>query len=154
MADILRRALLGAVLLSALLGMAVHYGAVGPRHDEVMAGQAMLSVAEPPVGESVYVWGEVAGHPDAGTTRVDAGARTVTVTRRLAAPPGTVVQVAGTVGPGWTVAPERVVVSSGDRTYLYGVSLVGLAVAAVAFHRRWRFDPEHLAFVPRGDRGA
>lgn len=144
-----RRLVAAGGLLALLLAMTLHYGAVDARHDQSDAGRRAIVAYDRHVGETVYFWGRVVS-ADGDSMVVSAGDRTLLVRWEGEAPPGAAVQVYGRLEPGGVVTAERVVVSpAAGLRYLYAVSVVGLAVAAVGFLREWRFDRDRLAFVPR-----
>jgi hypothetical protein len=103
------------------------------------------------VGETVHVWGEVTAVDDE-TFVVTSGPLTLRVEGSLPPDiaPGDGVQVYG------TLTSDRRVVSASHHAQsseaigrMYLVSVVGIALAAGAFLRRWRVDTHRWAFVPR-----
>lgn len=103
------------------------------------------------VGETVHVWGEVTAVDDE-TFVVTSGPLALRVEGSLPPDiaPGDGVQVYG------TLTSDRRVVSASHHAQsseaigrMYLVSVVGIALAAGAFLRRWRVDTHRWAFVPR-----
>lgn len=103
------------------------------------------------VGETVHIWGEVTT-ADGGTVVVTADSLSLRVTDPGAGDVavGDQIQVYG------RLAADRLLVttaydvqSPGELRRMYLVSIVGIALAAGAFLRRWRVDTDRLAFVPR-----
>ncbi|WP_299334372.1 hypothetical protein [Haloplanus sp.] len=103
------------------------------------------------VGERVHLWGVVAGERD-GSVVVSAGTLRLTVSD---IPPSSVdsgdgIQVYGELRPNHRLETRSYHVQTpSDRRYMYGVSLVGIALAAVAFLRHWRVDLNRVWFTPR-----
>ncbi|MFC7197221.1 hypothetical protein ACFQL4_25575 [Halosimplex aquaticum] len=61
-------------------------------------------------------------------------------------------QIHGTLQTGHTIAAANVEVvnpAGGSKLYKYAVSSVGAVLVLALFFRRWRFDPEALAFETR-----
>ena len=103
------------------------------------------------VGETVHVWGEVTAVDDE-TFVVTSGPLALRVEGSLPPDiaPGDGVQVYG------TLTSDRRVVSASYHAQsseaigrMYLVSVVGIALAAGAFLRRWGVDTHRWAFVPR-----
>jgi len=103
------------------------------------------------VGETVHIWGEVTAVDDE-TFVVTSGPLALRVEGSLPPDiaPGDGVQVYG------TLTSDRRVVSASHHAQsseaigrMYLVSVVGIALAAGAFLRRWRVDTHRWAFVPR-----
>ena len=151
MCEVARRLAVGALLLSALLAMTVHYGAVDDRNDPAAVGIGMVEHHEAHVGETIFFWGRVVG-PDSDALRVRASSRTLRVLTDRTPPAGSAIQVYGRLEPGGVVDPDRVIVSqSANLRSLYAVSAVGALLAAGAFLRTWSVDRGSHAFVPRGE---
>lgn len=103
------------------------------------------------VGETVHVWGEVTA-TDGGRVVVTAESLSLRVTDPAAADVevGDQVQVYGELAPGRRLVTAAYDVQSPDSLHaMYAVSIVGIALAGVAFLRRWRVDLDRRAFVPR-----
>jgi hypothetical protein len=103
------------------------------------------------VGETVHIWGTVTA-TDEGQVVVSAG----TLSLRVTEPPpeavavGDQIQVYGRLAPGRRLVTTASDVQSPEAIRnMYGVSLVGIALAGGAFLRRWRVDTDRWAFVPR-----
>jgi hypothetical protein len=150
-----RRAAAVGLLLVALCGMLVYGGTITPdageRHypgnDEVAPEPGAYD------GQRVALAGEVVGTDPLRVEVVsDTGASfTLTVQGATAeATEGDSISVFGTLRDGAIIDAERVIVREPwEVTYMYGVSFAaGLWVLARTL-RRWRFDAERLAFVPR-----
>lgn len=149
MREVHRRLAAAVVLLALLFATTVHYGALDARHDRTEVDAQRLRDYEANVGEPVFFWGRVVGS-DGETLQVRAASRTFGVRTDRDPPPGSAVQVYGRLEPGREVTPERLVVSRPDALgRMYGVSVVGLLLAAAGFLRAWRVDLDRLAFVPR-----
>jgi len=108
------------------------------------------------VGDDVHLWGEVVGTED-GRVVLEIGELSLAVT----APPPRAVDVGDSVQVYGTLAPDRRLETvayhrqpTGSLVRMYAVSVVGLALAAGAFLRRWRVDTEHRQFVPRNGAAA
>jgi hypothetical protein len=136
------------VLLGALVvgfGIAFNGSAAYPSSEEIADEYAAH------VGDDVHLWGEVVGTEN-GLVVLEIQALSLVVT---APPPhavdvGDSVQVYGTLTADRrleTIAYHRQ--STESLTRMYAVSVVGLALAAGAFLRRWRVDTETWQFVPR-----
>lgn len=104
------------------------------------------------VGETAHLWGDVTGIED-GRVVVRVGD---SLSLRVSDPlPGAVavgdsVQVYGTFGPDrWFDTAAYHVQTAEEIRNMYLISIVGIALAAGAFLRRWRIDTDRWAFVPR-----
>lgn len=105
------------------------------------------------VGERVHLWGVVAGERD-GSVVVDVGALRLTLSSPppSSVDPGDTIQVYGELRPGGRMETQAYHVQTpADRRYMYGSSVVGVALAAGIFLRRWRVDAGRLRFLPRED---
>lgn len=150
MREVIQRLAVAGVLVTALVGMTIHYGAVDARHDRTAIDNQLPGDPDDHVGETVFFWGE-AIRSEGGTLLVRVPPWTLAVRTDRDPPAGSAVQVYGRLEPGNEVTPERVIVSPAPRLrYLYAISAVGGLFAAVTFLRTWRFDVSRLAFVPRG----
>ncbi|SMP05034.1 hypothetical protein [Halobellus salinus] len=103
------------------------------------------------VGETVHIWGEVTA-AEKGYVVVTAD----TLSLRVSDPApddvavGDQVQVYGRLAPGQRLVTTASDVQSPEALRnMYAVSIVGIALAAGSFLRRWRVDTDRWAFVPR-----
>lgn len=137
------------VLLAVLLvafGTQFHDSSAYPATAEIDAEYADHT------GEQVHLWGRVTAANDERGVVFAAGPLELTLTN---VSPATVdvgvrVQVYGELRSGRRMTVTRVVAARPDsRRWMYGISVVGIGVATVAFLRQWRFDTDELAFVPR-----
>ena len=166
-----RRLLLGCVLVAALLGLFVHYGATADRHQRYPGNEGIALSYDDHVGETVRIAGVVRS-PTAnamnGTDTTNGTNATMTVVLRnwgsfgtlavrgadRTVPPGGSVQVVGTLAADRTVTAERVLPvnpHSWSEPYKYVVSVVGAVVILVTFFREWRLDTGRLVFEVRED---
>lgn len=149
----IRRRVLGVVVLVVLL--AVLLVAFGGQFYGSSAYQNTANIDadyEAHVGEQVHLWGDiVAANEQRGVVfSTETLELTLTNVSPTAVDAGVRVQVYGELRPDRQMTVTRVVAArSGSRRWLYGVSVVGVGVATVAFLRQWRFDTDELAFVPR-----
>jgi hypothetical protein len=151
----LRRALAVVCLVTLLSVLVLHYSAAGATHVTTLSSREKVVSPAAHVGDSVYFWTR-ADTVAAGTMTVTvAGTRLTVVDVGADVDPGDVVQVAGTIRPGATVAADQVVVSPRERrSRLYGVSVLGLLLAVGGFLRAWTVDVTDAGFVPRGGEDA
>jgi hypothetical protein len=160
-----RRLLLGCVLVAALAGLFVHYGATADSHDRYPGNEEIALSYDDHVGETVQIAGIVRSLAANGSGGANAtmtvvlrnwesfGTLTVRDADRSVDPGGTV-QVVGTLGADRTISAERVLPvnpRSWSEPYKYAVSVVGAALILVVFFREWRVDAEGLAFEVRED---
>jgi hypothetical protein len=144
------------VLSVALVGMAVHYGAVVDAHTPYPTAGALAADYDSHVGEEFYMWMDVVGVE--GDTLVVRNGPDGTLTLRAVstsvdAAPGDVVQIYGVLDPDNRVAVRRIVVSGQrDRQSMLLVSAAAVPLVVGLFARRWTVDWDRYAFVPRGDR--
>lgn len=150
------RRLLGmTVLLVALCGLLVWGGTVTPTSSE-RGYPSEEEVGPDPgayVGEHVTMGGTVVA-TDPVAIEVEYGTgETMAVTVvgvDGAVASGDVLTVFGTLTDESTVEADRAIVRGPwELWYMYGVSLVGGLWVLGRVHRRWRFDTDRLAFVPR-----
>ena len=119
--------------------------------DTTTDGAATAATSEAPAGETVHIWGE-GPTADSGTVVVTADSLSLRVTGPTAGDVavGDQIQVYGRLATDRRlIATAYDVQSPGGLRRMYLVSIVGIALAAGAFLRRWRVDIDQLAFVPR-----
>lgn len=154
----MQRLVLWVGLAALLVGMFVHYGAVADAHDPSPTVVELRTDYASHVGDQLYAWATVLEHEgDRATVQIGTLPEAVTLTvptTRSDIEAGDVIQLSGTIRPGHTVTPDRIVVS--DRTGLTRLYLLS-AIAAIGttahFFRTWRFDRSRVVFAPRdGDR--
>ncbi|WP_248896704.1 hypothetical protein [Haloplanus halobius] len=162
MRPIPRRGIAIALLLALLGGLCVQYGALTPAPESHRyPGNGHVASGDVAPGDRVVL---------AGTVRSVDGERAIIelddgppiVVRELrdgavgdATPtPGDDVWFAGVVRPDGSVTVERALVRAPwEITYLYSVSALGALLLLVRFVRTWRFDTDHVRFVPREGKG-
>lgn len=149
----MRRVVVGVGCALALIVLIVGFGAQFNGSDAYPDATDIDENYAAHVGERVHLWGVVVAERD-GSAVVAAGSLRLTVSD----PPPSSVDTGDTVQVYGELRPDRRletrsyhVQTPGDRRYMYGVSLVGIALAAAAFLRRWRVDPDRLWFVPLED---
>lgn len=148
------------VLLGAVTGLCLHYGANEERADPYPKNEALATDYDAHVGEDTLVFGTVRDiDRDANTATVevdsDVGPFDMTVTGFSGSvQPGGVVQVYGVLRPERTIDATNVAVvnpAGSSNLYKYAVSAVGAVLVLALFFRQWRFDPDGLAFEVRDD---
>jgi hypothetical protein len=146
-----RRLVLLAGLCLAAAVLVVGFGVWFNGSDAYPDPEAVDANYDAYVGETVHVWGEVTAVDDE-TFVVTSGPLALRVEGSLPPDiaPGDGVQVYG------RLTSDRRVVSASHHAQsseaigrMYLVSVVGIALAAGAFLRRWRVDTHRWAFVPR-----
>lgn len=147
----MRRLVLLAGLCLAAAVLVVGFGVWFNGSDAYPDPEAVDANYDAYVGETVHVWGEVTAVDDE-TFVVTSGPLALRVEGSLPPDiaPGDGVQVYG------RLTSDRRVVSASHHAQsseaigrMYLVSVVGIALAAGAFLRRWRVDTHRWAFVPR-----
>lgn len=149
----MRRFVAGGGLCLLLIALVVGFGAQFNGTDAYPDSAAVDDDYADHVGERIHFWGFVVGERD-GSLLVDVGAFRLAVSAPppSAADPGDQIQVYGELRPDRRMETHAYHVQTvGERRYMYAVSVVGLALAAVAFLRRWRVDADRLRFVLRED---
>ncbi|MDF9745874.1 DNA-binding protein [Natrinema salsiterrestre] len=156
-----RRVAIAAVLLTALGGLCVHYGATYDDNWPHPTGdQIQQEGLESFTGDRVLLFGEVrAVNGDAETITIHVVDDNDEVAAELEVrgvddqvAPGGVVQVYGVLESGAVMDADRTVVVNRDpsaTTYKLVTSVVGLLLAVGYFLQQWRFDVRGLAFEPR-----
>lgn len=152
------RVLVAAVLVGLVFVMGVHYSAQYEKHWPYPGTDDLAENYEQYVDTQALLFGtvtEVNENTNTARIRVEhsTGAFTMTVRKfdvdvRL----GGVVQVLGTLQPGYTIAAENVEVvnpAGSSKLYKWGVSLVGALLIVVLFFHYWRIDVETLSFEVR-----
>ncbi|PSP34450.1 hypothetical protein BRC64_00755 [Halobacteriales archaeon QH_10_67_22] len=155
-----RRLVVLSLLVVALAGSFVHYGAVSAAHRPYPTTEELMTNPDGYVGQQLLLTGPVSGVDTANGTLTMAPSRSypdfemvVEGVDRSVTPGGTV-QVFGRLTPDGTVAADTVLVvnaSFAAELYKYGVSVAGAALVLVAFFRRWRPDTGTLSFEVRED---
>mgnify|MGYP002761179528 FL=1 len=147
----MRRLVLLAGLCLAAAVLVVGFGVWFNGSDAYPDSGAVDANYDAYVGETVHIWGEVTAVDDE-TFVVTSGPLALRVEGSLPPDiaPGDGVQVYG------RLTSDRRVVSASHHAQsseaigrMYLVSVVGIALAAGAFLRRWRVDTHRWAFVPR-----
>lgn len=147
----MRRLVLLAGLCLAAAVLVVGFGVWFNGSDAYPDPEAVDANYDAYVGETVHIWGEVTAVDDE-TFVVTSGPLALRVEGSLPPDiaPGDGVQVYG------RLTSDRRVVSASHHAQsseaigrMYLVSVVGIALAAGAFLRRWRVDTHRWAFVPR-----
>lgn len=148
----MRRLAIALVLVVVLLALVVGFGARFNGSDAYPDPAAIDGDYAAHVGERAHLWTEAVGTED-GRLLVE----TEGLYLRVSAPSPSAVEAGDHVQLYGTFAPDRRfetatyhVQPSGGVRYMYGISVVGIALAAGAFLRRWRIDLENWQFVPRG----
>ncbi|SEP69297.1 DNA-binding protein [Natrinema salaciae] len=156
-----RRVAVVAVLLVALGGLCVHYGAT---HDDnwphPTGEQLQERGVEAFVGDRVLLFGEVRSvDADADVITIHVVDNSDAVAAELAVSgvdervePGGVVQVYGVLESETTMRAAETVVVNRDRSataFKLGASVVGLCLAVGYFLRQWRVNGRSLAVGPR-----
>ncbi|WP_435185306.1 hypothetical protein [Halobellus sp. EA9] len=148
----MRRLSIAFVLVIGLCALAVGFGVQFNGTDVYPDPAAIDADYAAHVGERAHLWTEAVGTEN-GRLVVE----TEGLYLRVSDPPpaavevGDHVQIYGTFGPDRQFETEAYhVQSAGGVWYMYGVSVVGIALAAGLFLRRWRIDPDQWRFVPRG----
>ncbi len=147
----MRRLATVLVLCVALGGLVVGFGSQFNGTDAYPDAAAIDANYDAHVGETVHIWGEVTT-ADSGTVVVTADSLSLRVTGPTAGDVavGDQIQVYGRLATDRRlIATAYDVQSPGGLRRMYLVSIVGIALAAGAFLRRWRVDIDQLAFVPR-----
>lgn len=149
--DTVRQIGLLLVVCLGAVALVVGFGAAFNGTDAYPDADAMDDDYVAHVGETVHLWGEVTG-TEGG--RVVVAVDTLSI--RVSNPPPEAVAVGDRVQVYGTLAPDRRfdtaayhVQTHGEIRNMYLISIVGTALAAGAFLRRWRVDVEKRAFVPR-----
>ncbi|MDX1744830.1 MAG: hypothetical protein R3324_02735 [Halobacteriales archaeon] len=139
------------VLGGLLGGQMVHY-ATSDNASPYPEAEALDRDYDRYVGQLFYGWTDVVASTADGLVVETGDVRLTVRDTTVAARPGDVLQVYGTLAPDRSVVPHRLVVSTQSHLrYLYGISLVAALLTAGLGLRHWRFDRETLAFVPRED---
>lgn len=149
----MRRFVIGVGLCLALLALVVGFG-VGFNGTPVYPDAGAIDRSyDAHVGERVHLWTVVTDERDgAVVVAVDGLRLELSAPSRSAVDPGDRIQVHGELRPDRRMEVRAYHVQTpGDRLYMYGVSIGGLALTADAFRRRWRIDRDRLRFVPRDD---
>ncbi len=145
----MRRRLLAAVLICAIIVLAAYYDVNVtnhldyPREDEVNANYDAY------VGRIVDISGSVVS-TSAQSFELEGGQGTYTILSSKAVQPGDVAVVVGTLEPGHQLRPMTVYTSSRIlHTLVYVRSFVALIFVAVLFLVSWRFDRRGWVVRPR-----
>jgi hypothetical protein len=142
-----------ALLVLGLIacGLVVGFGAQFNGTDAYPDAMAIDADYAAHVGERAHLWGEVTAAD--GETVVLVGD---TLALRASDPPPEAVAVGDGVQVYGTLQSDRQfetvayhVQTPEEQRNMYLISIVGIALAAGAFLRRWRVDTDRWAFVPR-----
>ncbi|MFC6872865.1 hypothetical protein [Halobellus marinus] len=149
----MRRLPVLVVLCLLLAGLVAGFGIQFNGSDSYPDAEAIEEEYPSHVGERIHLWGAVVGVDDGTVVVGTEGLRLrVTSPRPDAVAVGDQIQLYGTLAPDRRFETTAYhVQSTGDRQYMYGISVVGSLLAAGAFLRRWRIDTDGWRFVPRED---
>ena len=154
------RGIAAILLVGALLGLCVHYGATYDENWPHPTGDQLATEYDTSVDERVLLIGEVIStNPsdetvtmeitdDTGETAAEIQVHGVTQSVAV----GGVVQAYGTLHVDRTLTPTNIVVvnhSPWDRQYKLGTSVVGLLLAITYFVIHWRPDFRRFVFDQR-----
>lgn len=146
-----RRLVFGLVLCLAAVVLVVGFGAQFNGTDVYPDAAAIEAEYQNHVGERVHLWTRVTGVED-GTIIVTAEPLSL----RVSDPPPEQVAVGDSVQVYGTLQSDRRfktaayhVQTPEERRNMYLTSIVGIALAAGAFLRRWRVNTDRWAFAPR-----
>lgn len=135
----------------AAAGLIVGFGAGFNGTDAYPDAAAIDADYATHVGETAHLWGEVTAVDSETVVRVGD-----TLSLRVSDPPpeevavGDGVQVYGTLQSDQRFETAAYHVQSPEeQRNMYLISIVGIALAAGAFLRRWRVDTDRWAFAPR-----
>ncbi|MFA1611193.1 hypothetical protein [Halobellus rubicundus] len=148
----MRRLSIAFVLILVLCALTVGFGVQFNGSDVYPDAAAIDADYAAHVGERAHLWTEAVGTEN-GSLLVETEGLHLRVSdpSPAAVEIGDHVQIYGMLGPDRQFETENYhVQSAGGVWYMYGVSVVGIALAAVLFLRRWRIDLDHWRFVPRG----
>ncbi|WP_251330176.1 hypothetical protein [Haloplanus pelagicus] len=147
----MRRLVIGVALCLVLLTLVVGFGVRFNGSEAYPDPAAIDGNYATHVGETVHLWTGVAGERN-GSLVVSAGPLRLQVTEPppSAVDSGDLIQVYGVLRPGHRMDTTAYhVQTAADQRYMYAASVAGVALAALAFLRRWRVDVRGLRFVPR-----
>lgn len=157
-----QRLLVSLVLVVALLGTCVWYGAVAaepdPTRNDFPENDDVAPAPGAYVGDRVTLSGAVAAtDPVVMTITSDGVTWRVTLENASAAhlrgadiQPGTGISVHGTLTDRHTLATDRAVTRAPwGRSYMYGVSVIGAVWVLARAYTGWRIDRDRVAVVPR-----
>ncbi|MFP8953831.1 DNA-binding protein [Natrialbaceae archaeon A-arb3/5] len=147
-----------AVLLVALFGLCVHYGATYDESWPHPIGDQLQDEYDAYAGEQVLLFGNVQAvegdtlivHVTDSTGELAAELEVGGVDEQV--DPGGLVQIYGVLEADRTMTPEETVVVDRDESafqYKLVASVVGIVLAIGYFFRHWRLSPSRLAFEPR-----
>ncbi|MFB6297462.1 MAG: hypothetical protein ABEH56_02960 [Salinirussus sp.] len=146
----MHRVAVAVVLCFALAGLAFGFGlqfAGSGAYPDYAALDANYGAH---VGERVHVWGTVVAAGDRVVVAAGPLRLAVSEPPPAAVETGDTIQVFGRLRPDRRMTTVAYHAVPPTRTaYMYGASVVGIAVAAGAFLRRWRPDADELWFAPR-----
>ena len=154
------RVIVAILLVGALLGLCVHYGATYDENWPHPTGDQLATEYDTYVNERVLLIGEVIStNPSDETVTIEitddadetaAEIQVHGVTQSVAV--GGTVQAYGTLHADRTLTPTNIVVvnhSSWDEQYKLGTSVVGLLLAITYFLIHWRPDIRRFVFRQR-----
>ena len=158
MESMLRRGVVGAVLLIVLGSMFVGFGTLSDDVDDPLPSERVIVTQyDEFVGEKVTLSGTVVDIEPA-IIEVDyvGGTQRFAVAGEI--PPveiGDRLTVYGALRPDYDIASERAIREAPEnRVYMYSISVVALGVLAILGYRTWTFNLDTLELHPREERDA
>ncbi len=146
-----------SVLLVALFGMFVFYGAAepAPEHNDYPGEDDLATNYEQYVDQQVELGGTVVEtEPMTIAIETDSGTDEYVVQNVPDADHNQELRLFATVHPDNTLEAQNTIVrDSWERTYMYAISVLAALWVVARAHRHWRFDIQEWAFVPRTQDG-
>ena len=138
-------------LFTALLGLCFYYYANFEPNETYPSTKSILTGY--PEGETVYVSGIYHGNYNGGFYIIDPGYRNNVIYKinsSINAENGDTVSIIGTLGPSFTITPQKIVINKGWKEYFLLVrsAIIGIILLFV-FWKYWEFDFKNMEFIKR-----
>ncbi|HML06467.1 MAG TPA: hypothetical protein VK426_11885 [Methanobacterium sp.] len=145
------RIIITIFLLAALLGLFFYYNINFETNSKYPSTKSILS--NYPEGETVYVSGIFHGYYNGGFYIIDpsyGNKVTYKINSSYTAENGDTVSIIGTLGPSFTITPQKIVINKGWKEYFLLIRSGIIAIILFfVFWRYWKFDFKNMEFIER-----
>ena len=145
------RVIITLFLFTVLLGLFFYYTINFESNSKYPSTKSILT--DYPEGETVYVSGIYQGSYNGGFYIIDPsyGNRVIyKINSSYTAENGDTVSIIGTLGPSFTITPQKIVISKGWKEYflLFRSAIIAVILFFI-FWRYWKFDFKNMEFIER-----
>lgn len=144
------RIIISIFLITALIGICFYYHFNFEYNEKYPSTDFILT--NYPEGETVYVSGIFHGGYNGGFYIIDPSHKKVIykINSSFTAEDGDTISIIGTLGPSFTITPQKIIINNGWKEYFL---LIRSGIIAIIlffiFWRYWKFDFKNMEFIRR-----